>query len=333
MKLYSHITKGLATAVLAGSILSATEQSGFAGPTPKEKLATSVVEPEAPSRVHFLFNMEFANEYVTPRGQVVRDKGLTIQPLFLTFANLYKGEGFINDATLVLGVWNDFGTAGISKQQPAGSLPKTKWTEVDPILGLSFGFAKHFKLDVTYTAFAEQILNLGTSQHIEAKLSADDTALLGAFALHPYISFWHELHHKSTAADAGFAVFGASAKSGAHASPAESWYIDIGISPGYTFADVGSLKVEFPCRIMIPDSRFFGEYAGKSSTIGIYELGVKASMPLKFMPKGYGNWSAHVGYKYMNFNDDNLAYMNTFNAPGTTTRSTSQVYAGVSVFF
>ena len=38
---------------------------------------------------------------------LVRDKGLTVQPLFLTIVNLYKGEGCINNFNFIAGVWND----------------------------------------------------------------------------------------------------------------------------------------------------------------------------------------------------------------------------------
>ncbi len=323
-----------ALAFLAAGALAASTASLFAGPTPKEKLAKSVVEPEPETRVHFLFNFEFANEYVTPRGMIVRDKGVTIQPLFLTLANLYKGDSFLSDVTLVAGCWNDFATSGVSKHPPFGSDPKTHWTEIDPILGLSFGFGKAVKLDVTYTAFAEQILDIETSQHLEVKLSFDDSAFLKGFALHPYISFWQELDGKATDADVPQAVFGPSPTSGNHPAPGSSFYLDIGIDPSYTFANVlGGLKIEAPCRVLLPNERFYGEYYKSASTVGLYELGLKATVPMNFMPKGYGHWSFHAGAKYINFVDDNLYQLNVFNAPGEPTRYTWQVYGGISIFF
>lgn len=323
-----------ALALLAAGAFTLGAGGALAGPTPKEKLAKSVIEPEPENHVHFLFNLEFANEYVTPRGMIVRDKGVTIQPLLLALVNLYKGDSFINDVTLVAGAWNDFGTSGVSKHPPFGSEPKTHWTEIDPILGLSFGFAKHFKLDVTYTAFAEQILNIETSHHLEVKLSLDDSDYLKAFALHPYVSFWQELDGKATDADVPQAVFGPSTKSGSHPAPGSSFYVEIGVAPSYTFKDfLGGLKVEAPCRVLLPNERFYGEYYDSASTVGLYELGLKGTIPLNFMPKGYGHWSFHAGFKYMNFVDDNLYQLNTFNAPGKPTRDTWQGYGGITIFF
>src|SRR5579863_2434212 len=92
-----------------------------------------------PSKVDALVNFEFSNEYLTPRGMIVQDKGLTFQPLVLGFANVYKSDSFLNDVTLVGGVWNDFATAPVSVHAPFGSSPKTSWVEIDPIAGLSFG--------------------------------------------------------------------------------------------------------------------------------------------------------------------------------------------------
>src|SRR5882724_2751490 len=140
--------------------------------------STALKAEDPPSRIHELINLEFSSEYVTPRGMMVHQKGLTFQPLALTLVNVYHGESFVNDFTLVAGAWNDFGTAGVPKHAPGNGGGNSIWTEIDPIAGISLGFAKNFKLDVTYSAFAEQILDIGTSQNLEIKLSYDDTEYL-----------------------------------------------------------------------------------------------------------------------------------------------------------
>jgi hypothetical protein len=299
-------------------------------PTEEPKVLAS---PAEESHVHFLIKTEFSSGYTTPRGMIVRDQGLTIQPLFLMFVDLYKSDGFINSVTAVGGVWNDLGTSGVSEHAPFGSNPKTHWTEIDPIGGISIGFAKRFTLDVTYTEFVEQILDIPDSQHLETKLSFNDSDFLGAFALHPYVLFWQELEGKATAADVPYAVLGPSLNSGSHPQPGSSFYFELGVTPSYTFTNAYDLKIEAPCRLLLPDSRFYGEYYGDSSTVGLFELGLKASAPLTFMPKGYGNWGAYAGFKYQYYNDKNLYNLNTWNAPGEPTRDNWVFYAGLSVFF
>ncbi|HEY2342069.1 MAG TPA: hypothetical protein VGH90_03515, partial [Chthoniobacteraceae bacterium] len=296
------------------------------------------IEPQAPEKTplfNVLFKLELGDKYVTPRGMIVREDGLTIEPLMLVFFNAYRGDGFINEITLFGGVWNDFGTSKVSRHAPFGSNPKTALTETDPIAGITIGFAKHFKLDVTYTSFVEYILDIPTSHHLETRLTFDDSDYLGAFALHPYFSYWQELSEKSTDADVPFTVFGPSPNSGKHPQPGSSFYFDVGVTPGYTFKSLGDLKVETPCRMLLADDRFYGEYYHPSSTIsvGLVELGLKGTLPLKFMPKEAGSWSVYVGGRYINFVNDNLRDLNTFNAPGQPTRETWQVYGGISVFF
>ncbi len=271
-----------------------------------------------PSRLHALVNFEVSDKYLTPRGMIVQDQGVTFQTLFLAFLDVYDGkpDAFINNATLVGGFWNDYGTDAVAEHVPAKGSTTTNFIEIDPIFGVSFTIAKDFKLDVTYTAFCMQILDIGTSENLETKLSYDDTKLLGAFALHPYVSFWKELDNKATAA-ANFGV-------------PSSYYFEVGIAPGIK---VGNVKLEAPMRVLLPADNFYGQTFAKTSTIGLYEVGVKASTPLKFMPKSYGFWDAHIGFRYMKFVDKNLQQLATDGGFGTPTKDAEQVYAGVSVFF
>jgi len=268
---------------------------------------TSVAHAEdaPPSRSHALVNFEFSDKYLTPRGMIVQNEGLVFQNLILGFFNLYGSDSF--SATLVGGIWNCYGTSKL----PDNNGQPTSWYEIDPIAGMSFGIGKNITLDVTYTAFNMQIFNIPFSEHLETKLSFKDADLLGNFALSPYIIFWKELHNKAVAST--------------DANPDESFYFDIGIAPSYTFKDL-ELKLELPCRVLTADSSFYGTGAGSHSAIGLYELGLKASMPMKFMPAGYGNWSTHLGVKYMDFVDDNLV--------ATQGRDdTWQVYGGITTFF
>src|SRR6266849_4222805 len=133
-----RIRRRLASALLSGLSLSALSSPLQAADA-----------PPPPSRVDALVNFEFADKYLTPRGMLVHESGLTFQMLVLGLVNVYKGDTFINDITLVPGVWNDFSSKGVSVHAPFGSSPKTSWVEIDPIAGVSFGFAKHATLSVT----------------------------------------------------------------------------------------------------------------------------------------------------------------------------------------
>jgi hypothetical protein len=266
---------------------------------------------EAPTRVNALVDLGISSHYLTPRGMDVSRQGVVFQPMVLAFFDLYKSDDFINDVSLVGGVWNCFGTHQLPSTQ---GYPKsqTGWYETDPIAGISVGFAKHFKLSVTYTDFSMQIENIPFSQHLETKLAFDDSDYLKAFALHPYILFWDELSGKAVAST--------------DANPSSSYYFDAGIAPGYTFKDFHNVKLEAPCRILMAPSEFYGSAAGQTTFVSLYEFGVKASVPLDFMPAGYGHWNAAVGFKRMGFDNPNLRA--TQGEAGSTV-----VYGDISTFF
>jgi hypothetical protein len=327
-----------AAALLAAANLSqAQDAPGVNRTTPQQILAATNVTMPAPStsRIHELVNLNFANEYVTPRGMILHeqsDQGLTFQPLLLTLINLYQDKGFINSLDFDGGAWADFASSGVSVNPPYGSKPRTDFVEIDPIAGLSVGFAKHFTLGLTYTAFGMQVLDIGYSQHLETKLSFDDSSYLGAWALHPTLIFWQELAKKSTDADLPYELDPAGVRKGAtDPDPNSSFYFDLGVAPSYTFKN--GIKLESPCRILLPDERFYGDYYARSSFVGLWEVGAKCTIPMKFMPEGYGHWSFFLGTKFLYFVDDNLDNLNKYNAPGRPTRDTIQGYAGVSVFF
>jgi hypothetical protein len=231
--------------------------------------------------------------------------------MVLAFADLYKGDDFINDVSLVGGFWNCFGTSKLPSSDSNGT-KKTGWYETDPIAGISFSFAKNFKLSVTYTDFSMQIFNIGFSQHLETKLAFNDSDYLKAFALHPYVTYWKELSGKAVA--------------DTDPNPSSSYYFDVGIAPSITFKDFYALKLEAPCRVLMAPSEFYGSAAGPTTFVSLYELGVKASVPLTFMPAGYGHWNASLGLKHMGFDNPNLRA--TQGEAGSTV-----VYGEISTFF
>jgi hypothetical protein len=264
-----------------------------------------------PSRVNALVDLGISSHYLTPRGMDVARQGVVFQPMVLAFFDIYKSDSFLNDAQLYGGFWNCFGTQQLPSSTAAPN-KTTGWYETDPIAGVSFGFAKNFKLSVTYTAFSMQIENIPFSQHLETKLTFNDSDYLKAFALHPYAIYWAELQGKAVA--------------NTDVNPTSSYYFDVGIAPSYTFEKCYSLKLEAPCRVLMANEQFYGTGAGPNTFVSLYEFGVKASIPLKFMPQGYGHWNAAVGFKRMGFDNPNLRA--TQGEAGS-----SVVYADISTFF
>ena len=61
-------------------------------------------------------------------------------------------------------------------------------------------------------------------------------------------------------------------------------------------------------------------------TVGLFELGMKATVPISCIPASYGHWSFHVGFNFFDFVDNNLYHLNEFNAPEKPKRS---MYSGL----
>jgi hypothetical protein len=58
--------------------------------------------------IHGFFDVQFKNDYITPRGLLVTNTGLTTQVLSGLVLDLYKNpNGFINKVSFVGGTWND----------------------------------------------------------------------------------------------------------------------------------------------------------------------------------------------------------------------------------
>jgi len=68
----------------------------------------ALAQDSPPPTVHGFDDLAFKNDYITPRGLLVTNKGLTIQILNGFVAPAYSSaSGPISDVSLVAGVWND----------------------------------------------------------------------------------------------------------------------------------------------------------------------------------------------------------------------------------
>ena len=138
-----------------------------------------VKAPPAPATpfvldVHGFFDTSFKNDYITPRGLLVTNTGLTTQVLGGLVLDIYKDKtGFINDVSIYGGVWNDLW----SKQHDPHVGP---WNEFDWFIGVDVKFAQNWKFGVQYIEFVPPAADLITSfprieRNVEFSLSYDDT--------------------------------------------------------------------------------------------------------------------------------------------------------------
>lgn len=309
MKQTSPLSRIVAALVLVAGL---SFQPAVMAGTPAPK-TPAVVTPAPEPWVHALLQLDFSDHYITPRGLNVENEGLIFQPLFLVFWDLYNNkDSFIQDVTLTTGVWSSI------HSRESGADPGN-WNEFDPIAGLAFKFADTMKFEVNYTAFDSMVDSYPTSQHLELKLSYDDSKPMGAFALHPYVAFWQELDKKATV------TFNP-------ATSEESSYFTIGINPGFK---AGPVKVEFPTFVNFVNNDFYQKFDGTGGGSGFAVLGteVKLSVPLTFVPKDLGFWTLYAGVKYYHLDNEGLRDGNLVLTANEHKDDLVQFHGGISIFF
>lgn len=70
------------------------------------------------------------------------------------------------------------------------------------------------------------------------------------------------------------------------------WYYEIGIAPAHTF---GPVTLTVPLTVGLGDSKFYG-----GDTYGYFSAGANLSVPLSFIPAGFGKWTASSGVTFYN---------------------------------
>jgi len=240
------------------------------------------------SRIHGFGDLRFATAYMTPRGVVVENQGLVTQPLAGLVFDVYQGTGPINDISLVAGIWSSLHT-----HHPGASL----WNECDFFGTADVKFLSKWDLATTigiwtYPGTPDHTPGLHTQYELDSKLSYDDSDMfIKGFAFNPYLDFfWDCGGHE------GEASFTAQAF--------KTFYVEVGITPTYTVTAITNLPItlSMPTYIQVGDSSFWGDASptdSSRSSLGAFSTGLKASVPLSFIPKDYGAWNAYVGVTYL----------------------------------
>jgi len=285
---------GLSTA-FAGVETSGTESKAVVAPTPAA--ANSYITGD--------FGVTFTSEYLS-RG-IVQEKqteGVIAQPYLDIYIKLWSGTGFINSVSAQLSFWSDIGsnvaTANTAIGFPTGYVGKHKtfpgtntrtdaapnWEEFDWDPGISVTFAQNFTLLLQYFEFDSPAGAFNTASSLDANLTYNDagwwtnpTLSAASFSIHPHATVLYELGAP------GFAGL----------QPG-GWYYELGIAPSWTFLP----KATYPITLSLPVTLGLGDdhgfYAG--NTYGYLAVGPSISVPLAFIPAGFGSWTLTAAYTY-----------------------------------
>lgn len=267
------------------------------------------------SHVNGLTVVDFAGDYITPRGVHVEDEGLINQPLLLLFWKLHASDrGPVSEVTLTTGVWNSF------HSHPAG-FKSGRWNEIDPIFGLTVKLRNKLTVDASTTAFYTPTDSYATSGHADIKLTYSDS-LRPAFSINPYFDYWMELNDKATV------VFDPLTSS-------RGSYATIGATPTLALSAKGAtLDVGTYANFVTSDfyQRFDGSNGG--SGLAIVSVAPKINLPLKFLGVGFGAWTGYAGVSYYHLRNAGLLDGNeALDGSPERKPNLTRIHAGLSTFF
>jgi len=212
-------------------------------------------------------------------GSIQQNHSASFQPYADINFKAFEGDGFLNKATLNIGVWNSLTNPATNK---AWNNPKS-WVESDFSPGVSLTFGKVTLTETYQFMFFPNGSMINTSESIVSKLAFDDSDLLGAFALHPSVTHQHEIAGK--AATEGNATTNIRGKRGN--------YWEAAVAPSFTS---GAVTVTLPVTAGFGSSKYYVK-----DGYGYLSAGVNLGYALP-MPKQYGVWTANLGGTYYNLN-------------------------------
>ena len=234
----------------------------------------------------FSGGVDFVSAYYF-RGYLQENAGLIVQPFFGASAKLVESD----DVTigLSLSTWNSIHSVhsegdaetGFSDGGGAGA-----WYENDVYASLPISFGD-FTVTPTYYLYQYPNGAFESVQEVALTVAYDDSdlwegKLYDGFKLSPYITAAYEF-------DDG--------------NGSEDGYLELGISPGYTF-NAGSVEIPltFPITLGMSFDDYYTDADGDNEILGYLQAGVQTSIALgSYIPSKYGAWSLNLGgyYQYL----------------------------------
>jgi hypothetical protein len=260
---------------------------------------------DEPSAIHGFVDFSLKNAYITPRGLLVTNKGVTLQVLNGLVFDVYDNPtGAVNNVSLTAGMWNDI-TSG-QDSPTAGA-----WNEFDWFVGPSVTFLNDWTAGVTWVQFVSPPGAFKPENNIEFSLGFNDSPYLKAISIHPYVKLFWEVAGPSTV------VLG---------ERGPTYDVELGATPTLKVTPFGiPVTLTAPTWITVGPS----SYWGGTSNFGVFSTGINAKTPLSFVPARYGNWYVDAGIQYYNLINGKLVSAQIADGvSGRNTTGNNNVWVG-----
>jgi hypothetical protein len=253
-----------------------------------------VGEERAPNtgRVTLGLGADWASAYYFRGIANVQNGGSNVQPYAEIGFKLLENVGPLTALTVSPGIWNNF-QYGEEGRLVQPSDPRF-WFEADLYGKLTATWWEVLTTGVTYTYYTSPNDSFTTYADVGLSFGLNDAKWLGDFALNPSLLFAFETKGEALASDNQKGI-----------------YMGIGLAPGYTFfADTPTpLNVSAPMTFGFSVKDYY-TVNGQNQTFGYFSGGPLFTVPLKFIPAEYGNWSLRAGVQLVVLNT-NLKTVNT----------------------
>jgi hypothetical protein len=236
------------------------------------------VDPN-PGAISFTGAFDAANAYFF-RGIPQDDTGVVMWPTADLGFSLHSGDGALKSVSVNVGTWNSLHTGSAGLDGPSGEL----WYESDFYSTFGLGFGRT-TLGVTYTAYTSPNGLFGTVKEISFRLAVDDSGVLGAAAVKPYMLLAQELDGQ---ADGG---------------TSEGTYLELGVGPGYA---ASRFSVTVPVKVGLSLGDYYEGLNG-DETFGFLSVGGVVTVPFTSVPTRFGSWNIHGGVEFLVLGDRNEA--------------------------
>lgn len=250
------------------------------------------------------------------RGILQEKHGVIAQPYAEIDGNVYSGDGFIKGASVDFGTWNSIHS---KKTGASGTNSGSDLYETDYYGGVSLTLPKNFTLGANYYWLTSPNGAYGTVEELDTTLSYDDSGMWGDG---PMGILKNGLQPSAT--------YAVELSGSGHSSGGNGYgkYLQLGIDPSVevVHSEKYPITLDVPVTVGLSVGNYyanvpntFGETLTENKTFGYASVGTNFSMPLNFVPKKYGSWSAHVGGTYMWLGNDlgRANGGNNFQAIGT----------------
>ncbi len=233
--------------------------------------------------IHGFNDLTYKNDYITPRGLLVTNKGSTIQVVNGLVLNTYhSAEGALNDVSLVGGIFNDL-NPGFQRNPSVGY-----WNEFDWFGGVQFSLYKDWSAGIQYVAFISPPGNFKAEHNIEFNLGYDDGGRwFSPITLKPYVKLF----------------FTASGDSTVVLGKVPSFDVELGAIPTWDLHPYEiPITLTMPTWVTVGPSNFWGG----TDNVGVFSTGINARWPIEWVPPRYGQWSFNAGIQYYNLINSQL---------------------------